>query len=199
VEKLARTETGLNERSYGLGRQGIQVSGAALLATQPEPEVWFVLQTRYRFEKKVAGQLSSKGMEVFLPLRKENREWSDRNKVVNVPLFPGYAFVRSAKSVALRLLVLQTAGVMGFVSFAGTAATVPQKQIEDLQLLLAEGVPFAMYPFVQVGRRVRIRGGCLDGVEGLLTQREKGKLVISIESIQRSLAVEIQGYEVELI
>ena len=107
--------------------------------------------------------------------------------------------MRSAKSVALRLLVLQTAGVMGFVSFAGTAATVPQKQIEDLQLLLAEGVPFAMYPFVQVGRRVRIRGGCLDGVEGLLTQREKGKLVISIESIQRSLAVEIQGYEVELI
>jgi transcription antitermination factor NusG len=96
-------------------------------------------------------------------------------------------------------LVLQTAGVMGFVSFAGTAARVPPKQIEDLQLLLAGDVPFSLYPFVQVGRRVRIRGGCLHGVEGLLTQREKNKLVISIESIERSLAIEIQGYEVEPI
>jgi len=169
------------------------------LAPEPEPEMWFALQTRYRFEKKVASQLAGKGLEVFLPLRHENREWSDRQKVISVPLFPGYAFVRSVRSVALRLQVLQTAGVMGFVSFAGTAAVVPQKQIEDLRLLLAQAVPFTLYPFLRVGQRVRIRGGCLDGVEGLLAQRDKGTLVISIESIQRSLAVEIQGYQVEPI
>jgi len=169
------------------------------MAPAAEREAWFAVQTRYRFEKKVAWQLADKGMEVFLPLRKESRAWSDRNKVVTVPLFPGYAFVRSDRSVVLRLLVLQTAGVMGFVSFAGTAATVPQKQIEDLQLLVAEDVPFSFSPFLQVGRRVRIRGGCLHGVEGLLTEREKNKLVISVESIQRSLAIEIQGYEVEMI
>ena len=192
---------GVNERSYELGDLGLQVSGSARVAMRPEPvaETWFALQTRYRFEKKVASQLSGKGMEVFLPLRKESREWSDRSKVVTVPLFPGYAFVRAAKSVALRLLVLQTAGVMGFVSFAGTAATVPHKQIEDLQRLLAQEVPFSLHHFVQAGQRVRIRGGCLHGIEGLVTQREKSKLVISIESIQRSLAVEIQGYEVEMI
>jgi len=161
--------------------------------------MWFALQIRYRFEKKIEVQLSGKGLEVFLPLRHEHRKWSDRQKLVSVPLFPGYAFVRSARSVSLRLQVLQTPGVMGFVSFAGTAAVVPQKQIEDLRLLLAQAVPFTLYPFLQVGQRVRIRGGCLDGVEGLLAQRDKGKLVISIESIQRSLAVEIQGYEVELI
>jgi len=175
------------------------MSALPSLRQQPAPEVWFALQTRYRFEKKVAGQLSGKGMEVFLPLRKESRTWSDRSKLVSVPLFPGYAFVRSAGSLAARLLVLQTPGVMGFVSFARTAAVVPQKQIEDLQLLLAEEVPFSLYPFVQVGRRVRIRSGCLDGVEGLLVQSQKGKLVISLDSIQRSLAIEIQGYEVELI
>lgn len=199
-EKLARTETGLNERSFA-SEPGAPVSGVSTLAMQPEPaaEQWFALQTRYRFEKKVASHLSGKGMDVFLPLRKESRAWSDRSKVVTVPLFPGYTFVRSAKSVALRLLVLQTAGVMGFVSFAGIAAVVPEKQIEDLRLLLAAEVPFSLYPFMQVGRRVRICGGCLQGVEGLLTQREKGKLVISIDSIQRSLAIEIQGYEVELI
>jgi transcription antitermination factor NusG len=174
-------------------------SAVALPSAKPQFEMWFALQTRYRFEKKVAAQLSGKGLEVFLPLRHENREWSDRQKLVSVPLFPGYAFVRSARSVALRLLVLQTAGVMGFVSFAGTAAVVPQKQIDDLRLVLSQAVPFALYPFLQVGQRVRIRGGCLDGVEGLLAQREKGKLVISIESIQRSLAVAIEGYEVEMI
>jgi len=178
---------------------GALTTGGVQLAVETQPEVWFALQTRFRFEKKVAGQLSGKGMEVFLPLRNENRAWSDRNKIVTVPLFPGYAFVRSTRSLSLRLLVLQTAGVMGFVSFAGTAATVSQKQIEDLQLLLTEKVPFSLYPFVQVGRRVRIRGGCLHGVEGLLTHREKNKLVVSIDSIQRSLAVEIQGYEVEMI
>ena len=190
---------------------GGKLSSAAISTRQPQTrqpetthsevaaESWFALQTRYRFEKKVEAQLSGKGMEVFLPLRKESRDWSDRKKVLMVPLFPGYAFVRSSRSVALRLLVLQTAGVMGFVSFSGTAATVPEKQIEDLRLLLAQEVPFSLYPFVKEGERVRIRGGALDGVQGLLTQREKDKLVISIDSIQRSLAIEIHGYELERI
>jgi len=177
------------------------VTGAAKPLPQVEPtaEVWFAVQTRYRFEKKVAAQLATKGMRVFVPVRRENRAWSDRTKEVLVPLFPGYAFVRSDRSVMRRVLVLQTAGVMGFVSFAGTAATVPEKQIEDLELLLAQAVPFSTYPFLKVGQKVRIRGGCLHGLEGLLTQRDADKLVISIESIQRSLAIQIQGYEVELI
>jgi len=180
---------------------GVRLSSTARPATQTQPavEVWFAVQTRYRFEKKVAASLSTKGMRVFLPLRKETRVWCDREKEVSVPLFPGYAFVRSDRSLARRLLILQTAGVMGFVSFAGTAASVPQKQIDDLGLVLAQAVPFSLYPFVKVGQKVRIRGGCLDGLEGLLTQREKDKLVISIESIQRSLAIEVRGYELELV
>jgi len=200
VQKPARTDPGLTERSYGATRLGT-LSGARGLATQPQSgaEVWFAVQTRYRFEKKAAAQFAGKGLEVFLPLRKESRAWSDRRKMLTVPLFPGYAFVRSAKSVTMRLMVLQTAGVIGFVSFAGAAAVVPEKQIEDLRLLLAQDVPFSLYPFVRTGQRVRIRGGCLNGLEGLLTRREKGKIMISIESIQRSLAVEIQGYEVEII
>lgn len=171
----------------------------ALAPFEPTVEMWFAVQTRYRFERKVAAQLAAKGMKVFIPARRENRAWSDRTKEVLVPLFPGYAFVRSDRSVVRRVSVLQTAGVMGFVSFAGTAATVPQKQIEDLELLLAEAVPFSMYPFLKVGQKVRIRGGCIDGLEGLLTQRDRDKLVMSIESIERSLAIQIQGYEVEWI
>jgi transcription antitermination factor NusG len=201
VEKLARTEMGLIERSFAASSPGVQMRDVAHLVLRPEPEaeVWFAVQTRYRFEKKVAEQLSGKGVEVFLPLRKENHAWSDRKRLVTAPLFPGYTFVRSDRSVTRRLLVLQTAGVMGFVSFARTAAIVPQKQIEDLRLLLATEVPFSLYSFVQVGQRVRICGGCLNGVEGLLTKRDKEKLVISIECIQRSLAVQVQGYELEVI
>jgi transcription antitermination factor NusG len=76
---------------------------------------------------------------------------------------------------------------------------VPPKQIEDLQLLLQEKGLFSLHPFVHVGQRVRIRNGCLHGLEGILVQHEKKKLVISIQSIQRSLAIEIEGYELELV
>lgn len=192
MEKLARTGTRLDGRPYDAGLDAFR------LMKRAEPEAWFAVQTRYRYEKKVAEQLLRKGVDVFLPLRKEDREWSDRHKGLLVPLFPGYAFVRSAKSVLARF-VLQTPGVVGFVSLGGTAATVPQKQMADLQLLLAENVSFSFYPFVQLGRRIRIRGGCLNGVEGLLVERETGKLVISIKPIQRSLAIEIQGCDLEMI
>jgi transcription antitermination factor NusG len=128
----------------------------------------------------------------------ENHAWSDRRKSVAIPLFPGYVFVNIDLSRNARQAVLQTAGLIGFVSFGGKAEAVPRKQIEDLQLLLQKKVSFSLYPFVEVGQRVRIRGGCLHGLEGVLMQREKKKLVISIESIQRSLAIELQGYELDL-
>ncbi|MBZ5682156.1 MAG: UpxY family transcription antiterminator [Acidobacteriia bacterium] len=160
---------------------------------------WFAIQTRYRYEKKVAEQLGGKGVEVFLPLRRESHSWSDRRKLVTIPLFPGYAFVRSTASADLRLQVLRTAGFMGFVSVRGAATSVPQKQIEDLRVLLNEEVPFSLYPFVDAGQRVRIRGGCLHGLEGILLTHDKDKLVISIVSIRRSLAIQLQGYELELV
>ena len=159
---------------------------------------WFTLQTRYRFEKKVADQLHQKSLEAYLPLRTEKHAWSDRQKSVSIPLFPGYLFVNLDPSQDGRRTVLQTAGLIRFVSFGGKAPAVARKQIEDLQLLLQKKVAFSLYPFVHLGQRVRIRGGCLHGLEGVLMQHEKNKLVISIEPIQRSLAIELQGYELDL-
>jgi transcription antitermination factor NusG len=200
VQNQARIGPGLDERSHELpGRILIAaVEPVASSDAEVKPPEWFALQTRYRFEKKVSEQLQAKGMETFLPLRRESHRWSDRHKVVTIPLFPGYAFVRLDPSHDLRRSVLRTVGLIGFVNFRGTAAAVPTKQIDDLRLLLNEKVPFSLYPFLQAGRRVRIRGGCLHGLEGVLAN-EKGKLVISIDSIQRSLAIEIQGYELELV
>ncbi len=160
---------------------------------------WFAVQTRYRFEKRVVAQLNHKSCEVYLPVLTEHHTWSDRQKLVTLPLFPGYAFVRIDQSRDARQAILQTAGLIGFVTFGGRVVAVPAKQIEDLRLLLQKKGLFAMHPFVHSGQRVRIRGGCLHGLEGLLVQHDKGKLVISIESIQRSLAIEIQGYELELV
>lgn len=179
-----------------------QTTHSALSTTDGEesaPAQWFAIQTRCRFEKKVASQLREKGCEIYLPLRTECHTWSDRQKSVTIPLFPGYAFVQMDWSAPERRRVLETAGLIGFVSFGKTAVPIPQKQIENLQLLLKENTPFSLHPFVRVGQRVRVRGGSLDGLEGIFLRCDKGKLVISIDTIQRSLAIEICGYELELI
>jgi len=158
---------------------------------------WYAVQTRYRFEKKVTAHLQSKGMETFLPRLDEIHRWSDRRKAVEIPLFPGYVFVRLGPSSGSRMKVLRTQGVRDFVTFRGAAAPIPAKQIEDLQLLLAHKVPCALHAFLKIGQRVRIRGGCLDGLEGILERSGDKNLVISIECIQRSVAVKIEGYELE--
>jgi transcription antitermination factor NusG len=161
--------------------------------------IWYALQTRYRFEKKVAKQLQEKHIENFLPLRIEIHSWTDRDKEVQVPLFTGYVFVRPVPSQESRLQMLRTAGVIGLVERLGEAVPVPAEEIEHLRLILAQKVPCSLHPFLRVGQRVRIRGGCLDGLEGILCQSDKKKLVVSIDAIQQSLAVEIQGYELERV
>lgn len=159
---------------------------------------WFAIQTRYRLETRVASQLQSKGIETFLPLLNETHQWSDRQKTVSLPLFSGYVFVRPDAACASRMQILHTDGVIGFVNVHGDASPIPPRQIEDLRLLLAQKLPCALRAFLKVGQRVRIRGGCLDGLEGILAESSQKILVISIECIQRSLAVTIEGYELEL-
>lgn len=158
---------------------------------------WFAIQTRYRFEKKVADQLEQKGYEVYLPILIESHRWSDRQKRVTLPLFPGYEFVHIDRSRESWTHVLQTYGLIGFVTFGSTILPVPAKQIADLKLLFEANRPLSPHPFILAGKRVRVCGGCLDGIEGVLSQQGR-KLVISIDAIQRSVAIEISGYELEL-
>jgi transcription antitermination factor NusG len=159
---------------------------------------WYAIQTRYRFERKAAAQLQNKGIETFLPVVEESHRWSDRKKVISVPLFSGYVFVR-LEPCSARATVLRTEGVIGFVEFHGDAAPIPNKQIDDLQRLLSKKMPCSLHAFLTIGQKVRIRGGCLDGLEGILEQSGPKRLVISIACIQRSVAVKIEGYELELV
>jgi transcriptional antiterminator NusG len=165
-----------------------------------EPTYWYAVQTRARHEKKVAKQLQEKGGTTFLPLVTKTRQWTDRRKVIELPLFSCYVFARLAPSVEMRLAALQTPGVLSIVGAHGVGAPIPDKEIEDIQTLLAQNVTSSLYPFIKVGQRVRIRGGCLDGVEGILVAEKSDRsLVVSIELIQRSVSVRIDGYEVEPI
>jgi transcriptional antiterminator NusG len=162
------------------------------------PAQWYALRTRSRHEKMVADQLDKQGLENFLPLVKRTHKWSDRVKEVELPLFSGYTFVRVALSSPDRLRVLQTHGVAGFVGINCCGTAIPDNQIQDIRTLLASKLPLEEQPFLRVGQRVRIRGGALDGVEGVLSaQNVDRSLVISLEPIQRSLSVRIQGYVVE--
>lgn len=169
------------------------------LAALSQPE-WYAIRTRSRHEKMVFEQLQNQGIESFLPTVKRIRKWSDRRKEVELPLFSGYAFARVSLASSDRLRVLQTNGVAGFVGVQGRGVPIPDSQIEDVKTLLVNDVPFKDHPFLHVGQRVRIRGGALDGIEGILAAAKSDRsLVISVEPIHRSLSICIDGYNVELV
>jgi transcription antitermination factor NusG len=161
---------------------------------------WYALQTQPRYEKKVAAQLLKKGITTFLPVVSEVHRWSDRKKVIQVPLFTGYAFVRIVATPQERLLVLRTPGIVRFVGGNGENYPIPDKQIDDIRAILEQKVSCMLYPFLRVGQRVRIRGGCLDGIEGLLVALEGDRgLVISVDSILQSIAIRVEGYDLEIL
>jgi transcription antitermination factor NusG len=161
---------------------------------------WFAIRTRSRHEKMVGEQLERQRIESFLPLVKRTHHWSDRRKEVELPLFSGYAFARLVLSSPDRLRVLKTHGVAGFVGVRGLGIPVPESQIECLKILLANQIAVKDHPFLQIGQRVRIWGGALDGIEGILVSRKSDRnLIISVEPIHRSLSICIDGYRIEPI
>jgi transcription antitermination factor NusG len=171
----------------------------AILSAPPE-EHWYALYTRARHEKAVAASLQQKGLTTFLPLLSHVHRWSDRRKTVQVSLFPGYTFVRMAATPEAYVQVLQTTGVVSFVGNGRCGVPIPDKQIDDIQILFTHRVPCAIFPFLRVGQRVRVRGGCLDGIEGrLVTLKGDRSLVISVEPILHSLAIRLDGYDVEIL
>ena len=160
-------------------------------------EKWFAVHTRARHEKVVGQGIRELGMTSFLPLVKQVRQWSDRRKMVEFPLFNCYVFVRMTPNNRDRLRVLQVNGVLGFVGTRGTGIAIPDEQMEAVRLVIEEQLPVCSHPFLKIGQRIRIRSGALSGVEGILVARSgEQMLVISLDAIQRSLSVRIQGYDV---
>ena len=160
--------------------------------------VWLAVQTWPRYEKKVAAELEKKQVEVFLPLLSAEHQWSDRRRIVQLPLFPNYVFVRSPETFASRISVLRTNGVINFVGLRNAGTPIPDSEIESVRTLLTRGIAFTDHSFLNIGQRVRIRGSSLDGVEGILVAKNEDlSLVVSIQIIQRSLAIRVAGYRIE--
>jgi transcription antitermination factor NusG len=159
---------------------------------------WYAVQTRARHEKMVDHRLREQGLDTYLPLVTEVHRWSDRKKTVQLPLFSCYLFVRLMPTNEDRLKVLTLDGVFQLVGSGRQGIAIPDEQISAVRALIEGQLPVSAYPFLKIGQRVRIRSGALDGVEGILVGRNGDQtLVVSIDAIQRSLAVRIEGYDVE--
>jgi transcription antitermination factor NusG len=169
------------------------------LGFSQEKSSWYAVHTMARHEKRVAAQFEEKRVCTFLPLLHQVHKWSDRRSVVEIPMFSCYAFVRMVQTVEERLKVLRTPGVLGFVGNERQGSSIPEEQIESLRKAISEKVPCLPHPFISAGKRVRIRGGSLDGVEGILMlQGRDQRLVISVELLQRSVSIRVEGYDIEL-
>jgi transcription antitermination factor NusG len=167
-------------------------------SASPEVESWYGLQTRPRHEKIVARRLEERGVTTFLPLITEVHRWSDRKKSVEMPLFSTYVFAKFVPNRNERLRVLRVDGVFGLVGARGEGTPIPNEQIDSVRTLMKEQLPWSSYPFLKIGQRVRLCSGALEGLEGILISRNGDQaLVISVDAIQRSLAVRVEGYQVE--
>ncbi len=159
---------------------------------------WYAAYTCANREKRVAEQLVGRGVEQFLPLYDSARRWKDRRVRLQCPLFPGYVFVRLA--LKDRLEVLQIPSVVRLVGFNGQPSPLPENEIASIRNFLAEGHRTEPHPYLHVGRRVCIVRGPLEGLEGILLKRKNNlRIVVSLDLLQRSMAVDVGMADVELL
>ncbi|GIX46923.1 MAG: transcription termination factor NusG domain protein [Candidatus Tectimicrobiota bacterium] len=157
---------------------------------------WYAIHTRSRHEKVVRDQLAAKGVTHLLPLWRKRSVWKDRIKLIEVPLFSGYLFAYFPLREKLR--VLTTIGVVRLVGINGQPVPIPQEQIDAVRTMVEQQLRYDPYPYLREGMRVRVKRGVLAGAEGILiAKRQHYRLVVSIDLIQRAVAVDIDSADVE--
>ena len=158
---------------------------------------WYAVYTRSRQEKIVKKQLDGKDIENFLPLYEKVSHWKDRKKEIEVPLFPGYLFVKIRSHE--RLEVLKTFGTVCLVGNCGQPLPIPEDQISSIQKFIWNGLRCDPCPTLTIGKRVRISEGPLEGVEGILVRKKnRSWLVVSVDMIHRAVSIELESWKVEL-
>jgi transcription termination/antitermination protein NusG len=159
---------------------------------------WFALYTRANHEKTSAAHLEQRAVEHFLPTFQSVRRWKDRKKQLELPLFPGYLFARFDPRA--KLDVLNVPGVVRLVGFDSRPMALPDDEIENLRVAIRENLDVQPHAYLIAGRRVRVIRGPLSGMHGTLVRRKgRTRLLVSIELIQRSAAIEVAAEDVELI
>ena len=151
---------------------------------------WFVYYTKPRAEKKVAEKLTAKGFEHYLPLMRTLKQWSDRRKMVEEPVFKSYIFVRTSALDIKKVLIIE--GILKVIHFGGQAQAVPNEQMMFLQTLLENPDLISISQELQTGARVKIVAGPLSGIQGVLVRRGKPSLFgVNIDLVGQSVLVEL--------
>lgn len=159
---------------------------------------WLAAYTRAQHESSVARQLEAKAVPFLLPQYTKTSIWSDRVKRVLAPLFPSYVFVHVSDEERLR--VLQTAGVVSIVSTGGRPAPLRADEVAMLKEFAAQPRAVEPHPYLRIGQRVRVMQGPFAGWEGVLTGKKNAqRLVVSLDHILRSVAVDLSGADVEAL
>jgi len=159
---------------------------------------WYAAYTCANHEKRIAAELGARDVEHFLPLYSSVRRWKDRRVTLDLPLFPGYIFVRLV--LRDRLRVVQIPSVVRLVGFGGLPTALPETEMEILRSGLSQSLRAEPHPFLTNGRRVRVRSGPLAGMRGILLRRKgKARFVISVELIMRSMAVDMEEADLEAV
>jgi len=177
--------------------QQIHTSQSKLL-TPTEGLFWFAVKTVVGSERPVAETLARKGYDQFLPAYRTRRRWSDRNKEVSIPYFPGYVFCRLEPGYWLP--ALKTPGVQYLVGYGKKPVPIDESEIESIRTVVQSGFPAGPCPFLRVGDRARVIDGPLCGLEGFLVRFKGGwRVVVSVTLLGRSLSVEVDGTALERV
>ena len=159
---------------------------------------WYALYTRHQHEKAVNQILTNKGFETFLPLYSAPHRWKDRTKVVSLPLFPCYVFLRGG--LERRLAIMTTPGVHSIVSNAMRPRVIPPDEIDAIRRVAERGFRLEPHPLLKCGDWVRVKGGPLNGIQGLLVRKKNiCRLVLSVEMLNKAASVEVDGFLVERV
>jgi transcription antitermination factor NusG len=171
------------------------------VVTEPKPFhtaafPWYAVRVKPNFEQTTARWFASKGFEQLAPTYRERRQWSDRVKDIEKPLFPGYILCRFDPRQTLP--ILQSPGVLSIVAFGKKLAAGDSSEVENLRAALESKLGVRPWPFLNAGRKVVISGGPLRGVQGVVVENgDDWRLVLSVELLQRSVSVELRREWVE--
>lgn len=158
--------------------------------SQPFVHPWYAIRTRSNYEKITKSVLEAKGYEPYLPLYQVRKKWSDRVVESSVPLIPGYVFCPFDSDATVG--ILSTPGVASIVGFGEKLAPIPNEEIEAIKAMLDSGYSVKQWPYLREGQRVKIINGVLTGLHGILVKMKSWKIVVSVEILCRSVAVEIE-------
>jgi transcription antitermination factor NusG len=176
----------------------LMISAPEIQPRDSQPSVWYAVYTKHQHEKNVSDLLARKGFTVFLPLYNTERRWKDRTKIVSLPIFPCYLFLRT--NLDRKLDILRTPGVFWLVENDGHASAIPESEIEAVRKITENSarVEPHPYPSLKDGDFVRIRRGPLAGIQGILTRvKNRYRVVLSVEVLQKAVAVEVELSSVE--